>query len=158
MTIEAFSSRLEISTQFQEVLMTSEMLLLIGVILVSSIFGIYRNRTDGAVKTPTVGSFVTAQELGHEMGTAATFVQFSSPYCQPCKATHRIIEELTVGQSEIAHVDLQVADHLDLVNQLRVLRTPTTVLLDAHGHIEFRAEGLPNLLDLESALKKVLNK
>lgn len=158
MTIEAFSSRLETLERHKEVLMTSEMLLLIGVILVSTAFGVHRKRTDGAIKTPNEGSFVTSQELGHDMGSSATFVQFSSPYCQPCKATHRIIEELTVGQSGIAHVDLQVADHLDLVNQLRVLRTPTTVLLDAHGHIEFRAEGLPSLPDLESALKKVLNK
>lgn len=138
--------------------MTSEMYLLIGVILVSTAFGVYRKRTDGAIRTPQTGSFVTREELGHDMGSAATFIQFSSPYCQPCKATARIIEELTAGEPEVAHVDLRVADHLDLVNQFKVLRTPTTVLVDSRGHVEYRAEGLPTREDLESALSNILSK
>lgn len=138
--------------------MTSEMLLLVGVILVSTAFGVYRRRTDGAIKTPTAGSYVTAAELGHEMGTSASFIQFSSPYCQPCKATERLIGEIVADRNGVAHVDLQVADHLDLVNQFRVLRTPTTVLVDGAGHIEYRAEGLPTRADLEAALARVLNK
>ena len=138
--------------------MTSEMNLLIGVILVSTAFGVYRKRTDGAIRTPQTGSLVTREELGHDMGSAATFIQFSSPYCQPCKATARIIEELTAGKPEVAHVDLQVADHLDLVNQFKVLRTPTTVIVDSRGHVEYRAEGRPSREVLESALSNILNK
>ena len=138
--------------------MTGEMYLLIGVILVSTAFGVFRKRTDGAIRTPQTGSFVTREELGHDMGSAATFIQFSSPYCQPCKVTARIIEELTAGKPEVAHVDLQVADHLDLVNQFKVLRTPTTVLVDSRGHVVYRAEGLPTREDLESALSNILSK
>lgn len=157
MTIEAISSRLLIGTIYKEVHMSAQMYLLIGVILTSTAFGIYRNRTDGMIKTPSAGSYVTAEELGHDMGSAATFIQFSSPYCQPCKATARIIEEILVSNTDVAHVDLQVADHLDLVNQFKVLRTPTTVLVNARGHIEYRAEGLATREDLEAALAKVLN-
>ena len=138
--------------------MSAEMLLLIGVILVSSAFGAYRKRFDGTVKTSAAGSFVTDTELGHDMGSQATFIQFSSPYCQPCKATERLISEVVADHHGVAHVDLQVADHLDLVNQFKVLRTPTTVLVDGKGHIEFRAEGLPKREDLTTALGKVLNK
>lgn len=138
--------------------MTGEMYLLIGVILVSTAFGVYRQRTDGIIRSSQSGSFVTRDELGHDMGTSATFIQFSSPYCQPCKATARMIEELTNGRSDIAHLDLQVADHLDLVNQFKVMRTPTTVLVDSRGHVEYRAEGLPTREDLQSALSTVLSK
>lgn len=138
--------------------MSAEMMLLLGVILVSSAFGAYRKRFDGAIKSPRAGSFVTPEELGHDMGSQATFIQFSSPYCQPCKATERLITEVVEGHHGVAHVDLQVADHLDLVNQFKVLRTPTTVLVDGNGHIEYRAEGLPKREDLTTALGNVLNK
>ncbi len=138
--------------------MTAEMFLVIGVILMSTAFGVYRRRTDGSIKTPEAGSFITAEQLGHDMGTKATVIQFSSPYCQPCKATNTMVDEMTSGIESVAHVDLQVADHLDLVNQLKIMRTPTTILLDGNGHIEFRIEGLPKRDEIESALESVLNK
>lgn len=131
--------------------------IVIAVVVVSSLIGFMRIRTDGTVRSHKAGTFVTAEELGHQMGSSATFIQFSSPFCQPCKATHDMIGNLVTGKPEVAHVDLQVADHLDLVNQLNIMRTPTTVLLNSHGHIEYRVEGAPRSGELAEALQKVLN-
>lgn len=131
--------------------------IVIAVVLVSSLLGFLRIRTDGTVRSHKPGSYVTSEELGHAMGTAATFIQFSSPFCQPCKATHDMVSNLISDKPAVAHVDLQVADHLDLVNQLSVMRTPTTVLIDGKGHIEYRVEGAPRPGELAEALAKVLN-
>jgi protein-disulfide isomerase len=131
--------------------------IVIAVVLLASLFGFMRIRTDGTVRSHAPGSYVTPEELGHDMGKKATFVQFSSPFCQPCKATHEMVVNLIDGNNEVTHVDLQVADHLDLVNQLHIMRTPTTVLLDGNGHIEYRVEGAPRAPELAEALSKVLH-
>lgn len=137
--------------------MNSGTYIVIAVVVLSSLVGFMRIRTDGTVRSHKAGSYVTTEELGHNMGTAATFIQFSSPFCQPCKATHDLISGLVGDKPEVAHVDLQVADHLNLVNQLDVMRTPTTVLVDGSGHIEYRVEGAPRAGELADALAKVLN-
>ena len=130
--------------------------IVIAVVIISSLLGFMRIRTDGTVRSHKPGSYVTSEELGHTMGSAATFIQFSSPFCQPCKATHDMVNKLITDKPEVAHVDLQVADHLDLVNQLSVMRTPTTVLINGKGHIEYRVEGAPRPGELAEALAKVL--
>lgn len=131
--------------------------IVIAVVVVSSLLGFMRIRTDGTVRSHKPGSYVTSDQLGHEIGTAATFIQFSSPYCQPCKATHDMVSKLIADKPTVAHVDLQVADHLNMVNQLSVMRTPTTVLINGKGHIEYRVEGAPRPGELADALAKVLD-
>lgn len=131
--------------------------IVIAVVVVSSLLGFMRIRTDGTVRSHKPGSYVTSDQLGHEIGTAATFIQFSSPYCSPCKATHDMVSKLIADKPTVAHVDLQVADHLNMVNQLSVMRTPTTVLINGKGHIEYRVEGAPRPGELADALAKVLD-
>ena len=43
----------------------------------------------------------------------------------------------------IAHIDVDAEHHLDAVRRLGVLRTPTTLVLDAHGRELGRASGVP---------------
>jgi thiol-disulfide isomerase/thioredoxin len=128
---------------------------LIAVIAVSSLFGLRRMVTEGRVDIHKPGHRFTHDELGHDMGSAATLVQFSSPYCQPCRATHEMLETIAAEHDGVLHVDMQVADHLDLVNRLHILRTPTTVMLDRSGHVRFRSEGVPRKDDLLDALHRV---
>ncbi|MEI6404389.1 MAG: thioredoxin family protein [Actinomycetes bacterium] len=137
--------------------MDNGQLIVVFVLLVGTVFGLNRLRTDGKVNLHRPGSYVTQAELGHPMGNRATFIQFSSPYCQPCKTTHSIVQDLAQSSPQVAHVDLQVADHLDLVNQLHIMRTPTTVLLDSRGHVVSRIEGIPRIDELHDALVKILD-
>ena len=119
-------------------------------------FGLLRLRSDGKVNLHLPGHYVAPSELGHPMGAHATLLQFSSPYCQPCKATHEQLERTAAAHDGVTHVDLQVADHLDMVNKLRVMRTPTTVLLDRKGVVRYRAEGVPRPDELREALEHTL--
>lgn len=127
-------------------------IVLIAVVAAGTAFGLRRMATEGRVALHVPGHRFTSAELGHDMGAAATLVQFSAPYCQPCRATHEMLASIAAANPAIAHIDMQVADHLDMVNRLRIMRTPTTVLLDHHGHVRFRSEGIPRRDELDTAL------
>ena len=83
-------------------------------------------------------------DLEHPLGERATLLQFSSAFCAPCRATRRILGEVAGLVPGVAHVELDAEDHLDLVRRLGIVRTPTTLILDAQGHEVSRASGAPS--------------
>ncbi|MEV0779893.1 thioredoxin family protein [Streptomyces sp. NPDC050428] len=91
-------------------------------------------------------------ELGAELGERATLVQFSSAFCQPCRATRRTLAEVAAMVGGVAHVELDAEDRLELVRDLGILRTPTVLVLDAGGRIVRRAAGAPRKADVIAAL------
>ncbi|GLY74764.1 thioredoxin family protein [Actinoallomurus iriomotensis] len=91
-------------------------------------------------------------ELGTALGPRATLVQFSSAFCAPCRATRRILTEVTDLVDGVAHVEIDAESHLDLVRRLNVLRTPTVFVLNADGEIVRRGSGLPRKADIVAAL------
>ncbi len=120
--------------------------------------------TPTAIPTPTptanrVGTRLTAEDLGVALGSAATVVQFSSAFCQPCRMT-RLVVDRAVGTSEsepgashaVRHVDLDVADHTALAERLAILSTPTVLVLDAVGDERVRATGVPRLAQVRAAI------
>ena len=52
----------------------------------------------------------------------------------------------------VAHVELDAEHHLDLVRRVGVLRTPTTLVLDAAGREVTRAAGAPRTEQVLAAL------
>ncbi|MFI5980435.1 TlpA family protein disulfide reductase [Streptomyces sp. NPDC051555] len=91
-------------------------------------------------------------ELGAEPGERATLVQFSSAFCQPCRATRRILAEVAAMVEGVAHIEIDAEDHLVLVRELGVRKTPTVLVLDAAGRIVRRAVGMPRKADVIAAL------
>ena len=79
--------------------------------------------------------------VGATAGAAATFVQFSSAVCSPCRHVARVLTELSAAEADVAHVELDVAQHPELVRTHGVLRTPTVLLIGADGTIHGRASG-----------------
>jgi thiol-disulfide isomerase/thioredoxin len=90
--------------------------------------------------------------LDGRMGERATMVQFSSAFCQPCRATRRILEEVTVLVPGVSHVEIDAEDNLDLVRILDIRRTPTVLFLDAAGVVRKHASGQPRKADVIAAL------
>lgn len=78
-----------------------------------------------------------------QLGERATLLQFSSAFCAPCRATRRTLAEVAEAVPGVRHVEVDAESHLDLVRELGVLRTPTTVVLDAAGREVSRASGAP---------------
>lgn len=97
---------------------------------------------------------------GVSAGRAATIVQFSSAFCQPCRATRRtirhVVEDLVTKIDGIEIVDIDADDQLDLTRVWGIESTPTVVFLDAHGREVLRKVGQPRTADVVAALAQVL--
>ncbi|MFF3427939.1 TlpA family protein disulfide reductase [Streptomyces sp. NPDC002602] len=93
-----------------------------------------------------------ALELGAEPGERASLVQFSSAFCQPCRATRRILAEVAAMVDGVAHIEVDAERNLELVRALGIDRTPTVLVLDSAGRIVRRAAGMPRKADVIAAL------
>ncbi len=99
-------------------------------------YGIWYQRSRGKVKakakrashTPLVGN-----EIGGELGSRATFVQFSSAFCTPCRATRVLLTDITANLADVSHIEIDAEKNLDLVRKLDIRSTPTTLVLDKNG-------------------------
>jgi thiol-disulfide isomerase/thioredoxin len=92
---------------------------------------------------------------GHDLGERATLLQFSSAFCAPCRATRRILGEVAGLVEGVAHVEIDAEHHLEATRALGILRTPTTVVLDASGAEVTRATGAPTRDQVLTALAQV---
>jgi thiol-disulfide isomerase/thioredoxin len=88
-----------------------------------------------------------------ERGERATLLQFSSAFCAPCRATRRILADVADVVPGVTHLEIDAEGHLDLVRTLGILRTPTTLVLDAHGREVTRATGAPRPAQVLAALE-----
>jgi thiol-disulfide isomerase/thioredoxin len=140
--------------------------LLVALVLASA-FGVWRAFADGrfrgthrvkgvsrtAVATPSV---LADTDVAHTLGERATLVQFSSAFCAPCRATRRILTDVAGVVPGVEYVEVDAEHHLELVRRLGVVRTPTTLVLDADGREVVRAAGAPRKEDVLSALAQAL--
>jgi len=88
-----------------------------------------------------------------QRGERATLLQFPSAFCAPCRATRRTLADVAETVPGVAHVEVDAEQHLDLVRALGVLRTPTTLVLDADGREVTRATGAPRRTQVLAALE-----
>ncbi|UBU14171.1 thioredoxin family protein [Nonomuraea gerenzanensis] len=95
---------------------------------------------------------LSADDLGAGLGDRATLVQFSTAFCQPCRATRRILADVSALVPGVAHIEIDAESRLDLVRRLDVTSTPTVLVLDAAGGIVKQATGQPRKADVLAAL------
>ena len=105
----------------------------------------------GAEATRPLGADLV-ESAGHELGERATLLQFSSAFCAPCRATRRVLGEVTDLVEGVTHVEIDAEHHLDATRAFGILRTPTTVVLDATGAEVTRATGAPTRDQVLTAL------
>ena len=91
-----------------------------------------------------------------DLGERATLLQFSSAFCAPCRATRRVLTDVAGQVPGVSHIEVDAEHHLDVVRRLGILRTPTTLVLDANGHEVVRAAGAPTTAQVYDALSGVL--
>ena len=89
---------------------------------------------------------------GAALGARATLVQFSTAFCQPCRATRVVLAETARQVPGVKHVEIDAESHLDLVRRLDVRRTPTVLVLDRGGAVVRRASGQPRRAEVLAAL------
>ena len=145
------------------------LIVLIAAVTLALVFGTYRLFTDGrfggthkvrgAREMPDAElpeSLLADTSWQDDLGGRATLLQFSSAFCAPCRATRRILEEVTAVVPGVAHIEIDAEEHLDLVRRLGVTRTPTTIIIDSHGHEITRAAGAPTKQQVMAALDSAL--
>ncbi|MGW7518999.1 thioredoxin family protein [Streptomyces sp. NPDC054796] len=112
--------------------------------------GVERGGGDGEAAGAPV---LSAETLGvPRLGERATLVQFSSAFCQPCRATRRTLDEVGAMVPGVTHVEIDAEAHLGLVRALGITRTPTVLVLGPGGQIVRRATGQPRKADVIAAL------
>ncbi|WP_380281379.1 TlpA family protein disulfide reductase [Kitasatospora purpeofusca] len=127
-------------------------------LVAASAFGLLRAKRDGRLRVRARDGAVrlSAAELGEPLGARATLVQFSTAFCQPCRATRRVLAEVAGMVDGVAHVELDAEERLEMVRRLDVVRTPTVLVLDAGGRVVRRAAGQPRKADVIAALGAAL--
>lgn len=133
---------------------------LLGVLILSIAFGIYRKLSDGKLRgeiVPPLQGLTEHLHLDHDHPPQVTFLQFSSEFCQPCRVTTKVLDEVTNSFPAICHIELDVAEHMDLVKTYGITRTPTTLIIDKAGTVHFRATGIPKKTELNTAVNELVN-
>ena len=113
---------------------------------------------DHSTAPPTGAAWTAVLEALPEaqLGERATLLQFSSAFCAPCRATRTILSDVAGVVPGVVHLEVDAEHHLELVRALDVLRTPTTLILDASGAEATRASGAPRKEAVLSALDGIV--
>ena len=127
-----------------------------AVLVLATVGGLALRRRDGrlapAPRSTAKNQSLTGAELGQPLGSRATLLQFSSSFCAPCRAARQLLADVAARDTGVTHVEIDVADRLDLVRLLDVRRTPTVFVLGPRGQIARRASGLPRREDIVAAV------
>lgn len=156
------------------------------VLVAATAFGLYRALTDGRFRgthrvrgvsgqpaqadtvpspapsapapapAPPAGPVLTPADVGAELGERATLLQFSSAFCAPCRATRHVLADVAQTVPGVRHVEVDAESHLELVRRVSVMRTPTTLVLDADGVEVTRASGALRKPQVLTALGRML--
>ena len=140
--------------------MSSGAYVLLAVLVLSLAFGIYRKVSDGKLReeiVPPQQGLTEHLHLDHDHPPQVTFLQFSSEFCQPCRVTNKLLDEVTNSFPAICHIELDVVEHMDLVKTYGITRTPTTLIIDKSGTVHFRATGVPKKAELTAAVTDLVN-
>ena len=123
------------------------------VLVAATAFGFWRRVRDGQIRAtaspaPDSSERLTPADLNADLGSTATFVQFSTAFCQPCRATRLLLENVSqernaLHDGSVVHVEIDAENNLELVRRFDVMRTPTVLVLDHNGVIRGRATGVP---------------
>lgn len=127
-------------------------LVLIGTLLLTGVAGLVlrarRIRTAGASsELPADVRAALAPEA------AVTLVQLSTTFCAPCRQARVLLADLAARTAGLHHTELDLTERPDLARQLSVLRTPTTLAVDARGTELLRIGGVPRREALLEALR-----
>ena len=134
------------------------LLVLIAILALATGYGFYFRARSGRLKATAkkgataATSSITAVEMGAEFGFVATLLQFSSAFYAPCRATKVLLGEVTKEHPGVVHVVLDAESHLEVVRRLKIISTPTTLILDPSGVEVGRAVGAPRREQVAAAL------
>lgn len=144
------------------------LVVLVVVVVAATVFALVRRRSDGRLtpvgdpqqhaSTDRTVTLLSPTDIGAPaLSERATLVHFSTAFCQPCRATRRVLGEVAGMVPGVIHVEVDAEERVDLVRRLDVRRTPTVLVLDRAGRITRRTAGQPRKADIISALGEAVD-
>jgi thiol-disulfide isomerase/thioredoxin len=130
---------------------------LLIVLVLASAYGFWWKLSRGAIRSNKAipGHRLTAETLGEPLGSRATMVQFSSAFCTPCRATHSLLSQMVLTMDDVKHIQVDAESHLELVRELDIRSTPTTLFINKDGVEVGRAAGTPKREQVLAALSNI---
>lgn len=125
---------------------------LVGLVAFATVLGMLWRASQGRVRTAS-GRVGVIDLRDIELGGRATLLQLSTEVCAPCRATARVLDELS--GDDVRHVEVDIAERPDLVSRFNVLQTPTTFILDREGAVRARIGGAVRRDVIVAELEKV---
>ena len=95
--------------------------------------GAVADGADGSAPSPTGVGRRACIGPDVALGERATLLQFSSAFCAPCRATRRTLADVAASCPASPTSRSTPSTTSTLVRRLGILRTPTTLVLDADG-------------------------
>ena len=130
---------------------------LVIVLVLASAYGFWWKLSRGAIRSNKAipGHRLTPETLGEALGSRATMVQFSSAFCAPCRATHSLLSQMVLSMDDVKHIYIDAESHLELVRELDIRSTPTTLFINKDGIEVGRATGTPKREQVLAALSNI---
>ena len=141
--------------------MTGGLIALVVALAAASALGLVLRRRTGRFRAGRAraagprADVLTEADLGGPLGQQATLVQFSTPFCAPCRPTRQILGQVAGMVDGVSHIEVNAAERLDLARRLRINSTPTVLVLGPDGAVATRAVGVPRKADVIAALGSV---
>ena len=118
---------------------------------------------------PLLRAFKIIRIQDHQRATRSNGLPGSEPAGQPaiaelgvggavideCPAENGAVKGFAAG--DVADIELDVVEHMDLVKTYGITRTPTTLIIDKSGTVHFRATGVPKKAELTAAVTDLVN-
>jgi len=133
------------------------LLVLAALVLLTLLIGVVRVARSGRGRPERRPLSLTAADLdGRPLGAAATFVQFGTATCGPCRTADRVLERFVATRPGVAHIDVDLAEHPGLASRFGIVEVPTTLLVDPTGAVRARFTGVPRAGDLSTFLDQLI--
>ena len=141
-------------------------LALAGLVLMASFIGFVLISKSGKARRIKNGEQVDLSEIratkgGNpvtKFGEKISLLQFSSDFCSSCKQTSILLESIEKAHQGLLHIDLDIAERLDLAKTFNILTTPTILILNSRGEVVSRIVGAPKQATIESEIERLVNK
>jgi thiol-disulfide isomerase/thioredoxin len=125
---------------------------LVGLVAFATVLGMLWRASQGRVRSANGrGSTIELRDI--QLGGRATLLQLSTEVCAPCRATAKVLGELS--GDDVRHVEVDITERPDLVSRFNVLQTPTTFILDREGTVRARIGGAVRRDLIVAELEKV---
>jgi hypothetical protein len=124
--------------------------LLVVVVIVGVAAVTIRRRTGAVRLTDDRFTAMDIDAISVPTGQRA-FVLFTAPGCAPCGPARVVLDELG-SRAGMPVVSVDVADHAAVAHAHRVMRAPTTFVVEDDGRIAARIAGVPRAGELTALL------